>query len=53
MGGGGGGWWWYLLQALALLRDEVSNILLHVWPIEAFSGQTNNTVYPKVSHITM
>ena len=42
----------FLLLALASLRDEVCNILLHVWPIEAFSGQTNNTVYPKVSHIT-
>ena len=32
----------FLLQALASSRDEVCNILLHVQPIEVFSGQTNN-----------
>ena len=43
----------FLLEVLASLRDEVYNILLHVRPIEAFSGQTSITVYPQVSYITM
>ena len=53
--------WWgrFLLQAVASSTDsasstdEVCNILLDEWPIEAFSGQTNNVVYTDVSHITM